>query len=108
MLGLLFVSLTPTQVFFLLSEAGGDGGSMVLNAAILVPPTLIGMVPGLWLGRRFSKRRLRQISVVLLLVIAAWLIGGPLLTAWRRPDPTDVYEPAASGYSLESLPGAVA
>lgn len=38
------------------------------------------MIPGLWLGNKMGKDRLRTNAFALLVVIAAWLILEPILT----------------------------
>ena len=55
-----------------LASALGVGGGVVF-----VPATIVGMLPGLWIGHRISKPKLRTVSVVILAAIALYAILAP-------------------------------
>jgi uncharacterized membrane protein YfcA len=56
-------------------------GPPVVDAAGLglayIPATLVGLLPGLWIGHHISKPRLRTISTIILLAIALYALLAP-------------------------------
>jgi uncharacterized membrane protein YfcA len=71
-----FGGTTPVQLTLLWREFGPP----VVDAAGLglafVPATLVGMLPGLWIGHRIPKPRLRTISTIILVIIALYALLG--------------------------------
>jgi uncharacterized membrane protein YfcA len=78
-LWMLFTGLTPFQLFFLHQRFGEPVLGAIGDGAMLAPFVLLGLVPGLWLGARISKRRLRWVSYGILLAISAYAIVQPLI-----------------------------
>lgn len=76
----LFVSLTPFQVLFISHEFGKEALFAFGHGLLFSPITLLGILPGLWLGQRFSRPFLRKISYFILLLISLYAIFQPLLT----------------------------
>lgn len=72
-----FGGTTPVQLALLWHEFG----TPIIHAAglsvALVPATIIGMLPGLWIGHRISKPKLRTVSVLILAAIALYAILSP-------------------------------
>jgi uncharacterized membrane protein YfcA len=72
-----FGGTTPVQLALLWREFG----SPVVDAAGLglafIPATLVGLLPGLWIGHRISKPRLRTISTIILAAIALYALLSP-------------------------------
>jgi uncharacterized membrane protein YfcA len=72
-----FGGTTPVQLLLLWREFG----SPIVDAAglglVFVPATLVGLLPGLWIGHRIPKPRLRTISVIILAAIALYALLGP-------------------------------
>jgi uncharacterized membrane protein YfcA len=72
-----FGGTTPVQLALLWREFG----TPVVDAAGLglafIPATLVGLLPGLWIGHRISKPRLRTISTIILAVIALYALLAP-------------------------------
>ncbi|MHC4218154.1 MAG: TSUP family transporter [Planctomycetota bacterium] len=72
-----FGGTTPVQLFLLWREFG----SPIVDAAGLgvafVPATIVGLLPGLWIGHRIPKPWLRTISVVILAAIALYALLAP-------------------------------
>jgi len=75
----LFISLTPFQVLFLSHEFGSEALFAFGRGLLFSPVTLLGILPGLWLGHRFSKPALRKISYLILLLISLYAVLQPLL-----------------------------
>ena len=75
----LFTGLTPFQVVFLIHQFGKPVAEAYLDGLMLAPITLLGILPGLWLGRRIPKPLLRQISYVILLLVSLYAIFGPFV-----------------------------
>lgn len=81
----LFASLTPLQLFLLHHQFGTDVLRGLGTGAMLAPVTLLGIIPGLWLGHRMSKDHLRRLSQAILLLVALDALLSPLLgAAWPR------------------------
>lgn len=78
-LWLTFALLGPTNLIYQSLRFGPDVWKWVGIAVLFLPIVLLGMVPGLWLGNRMGKERLRTIAFALLVVIAAWLILEPMV-----------------------------
>jgi uncharacterized membrane protein YfcA len=76
-----FTGLTPFQLFFLHQRFGEPVLDAIATGAVLSPAVLLGLIPGLWLGRHISKPLLRRISYVILLLIALYAIVGPMV--WK-------------------------
>ncbi len=72
-----FGGTTPVQVTLLWREFG----TPVVDAAGLglafIPATLVGLLPGLWIGHRIPKPRLRTISTIILAAIALYALMAP-------------------------------
>ncbi len=72
-----FGGTTPVQLTLLWHEFGPP----VVDAAGLglafIPATLVGLLPGLWIGHRISKARLRTISTIILAAIALYALMAP-------------------------------
>jgi len=76
----LFTGLTPVQLFFHYQRFGEPVLTAIENGALLIPITFLGIIPGLWLGRKIPKPILRRISYIILLIISLYAIGQPLFT----------------------------
>jgi hypothetical protein len=74
-----FSGLTPIQLVVLYLKFGPDVVTAVGTAAILAPVMVLGILPGLWLGHRIPKPRLRQISYTIILIISIYAIAEPPL-----------------------------
>jgi uncharacterized membrane protein YfcA len=74
-----FCATTPVSWISLYREFGGEVFSAIGNGVLLSPVMILGIVPGLWLGHRIPKPRLRQISYVILLLVSLYAILQPLL-----------------------------
>jgi len=72
-----FGGTTPVQLALLWREFG----SPVVDAAGLglafIPATLVGLLPGLWIGHRIPKPWLRTISTIILAAIALYALLAP-------------------------------
>ena len=75
----LFCALMPIQVLFLYLQFDADVLWAAGRATILVPVTLLGVLPGMWLGHRISKPNLRRVSYVMILLISFYAIVQPML-----------------------------
>jgi hypothetical protein len=78
----MFTGLTPFQQFFLYQRFGEEIIDAAGTGLLLAPMVLVGMVPGMWLGHRIPKPRLRQMSYVILLLIALYAILDPMVNGW--------------------------
>jgi uncharacterized membrane protein YfcA len=74
----LFTGLMPLQIFFLHDRFGADVLAAAVEGALLAPIALLGILPGLWIGHRMSKARLRQVSSVIILLVALYAILQPV------------------------------
>jgi uncharacterized membrane protein YfcA len=72
-----FGGTTPVQLTLLWREFGAP----VVDAAGLglafIPATIIGLLPGLWIGHRIPKPQLRTISTIILAAIALYALLAP-------------------------------
>ena len=66
----LFGGTAPVQLGMLRYQFGAGVTDAGILALMLLPATLTGMLPGLWIGHRLPKATLRTVSLVLLGVIA--------------------------------------
>ncbi|MBL1217504.1 MAG: sulfite exporter TauE/SafE family protein [Planctomycetes bacterium] len=74
---LYFAGLTPCQLLFLQQRFGSDVSTSMAAGLILIPITLIGIIPGLWIGKRMSKTTLRRAGYIILTMIALYAICQP-------------------------------
>lgn len=70
----LFGGTTPIQLLLLGREFGPGVGETTLVALALIPASFVGMLPGLWIGHRIPKSRLRIMSVVILAAIGVYAV----------------------------------
>lgn len=68
----LFGGTAPVQILLLHREFGPPVIDAATLALLLIPVSLIGIVPGMWIGHRMSKARLRTISTVILAAIGLY------------------------------------
>ncbi len=73
-----FTALTPVSQFFLFRKFGMDAVHAAGIGLCVSPIMLLGVIPGLRLGRKIPKPKLRLISYVLLLMLALYTICQPL------------------------------
>jgi uncharacterized membrane protein YfcA len=73
----LFAGMMPVQLLLLWREFGAEVGSAAILGVLMVPATLLGAFPGLWIGHRIPKPRLRLISLLLLAAIALYALLRP-------------------------------
>ena len=74
-----FLCMIPTNLLFFYHRFGPPVLESIGLGAAYLPVVLLGIAPGLWLGRRIPKPQLRRITFILLVVIAAWAIAQPLM-----------------------------
>lgn len=74
-----FTLLTPIQLGGLWHRFGPSILDASLLASLLAPLSLLGLLPGLWIGRRIPKPTLRRLSYGLIFIIAVYAITQPLL-----------------------------
>lgn len=72
----LFGGLTPVLLLVLWARFGDPIGVACLRALAFLPAVLLGLPPGLWIGRRIPKRRLRTISFVVLAIAGLLAVVG--------------------------------
>jgi uncharacterized membrane protein YfcA len=72
-----FGGTTPVQMLWLWREFGPPVVDAMGLAAMLLPATFIGLLPGLWLGHRISKPRLRVIAMLILTGAALYALLWP-------------------------------
>jgi uncharacterized membrane protein YfcA len=78
-LWLLFVFIAPLSVAMLAVRFGAPTLEGLRTGLLLAPVTLLGLVPGLWIGRRISKPALRQLAYVILALVSLYAIIQPLI-----------------------------
>ncbi|MCK4873839.1 MAG: sulfite exporter TauE/SafE family protein [Phycisphaerales bacterium] len=74
-----FTGLTPLQLLFLYQRFGDPTLTAMGTGALLTPAVLLGLLPGLWIGRRIPKPTLRRASYVILLIISLYAILQPAI-----------------------------
>ncbi len=77
-----FTGLVPLQIGCIYWKFAAPGQTTELNSAMLTallfsPIMIVGIVPGLWLGHRISKPRLRLISFSIIFIISFSALLGP-------------------------------
>ena len=72
----MFLFLTPLLFVVLWISRGHEVLIVLLPAVVLIPVVQLSAMVGLRIGNAVSKRRLRQIAMALLLIIAAAAIAG--------------------------------
>ena len=81
LLSLKFKTVDERLDALLPKDRGEVIGPPVVDAAAvglaLVPASLIGLLPGLWIGHRIPKPRLRAISMVILAAVALYALLRP-------------------------------
>jgi uncharacterized membrane protein YfcA len=77
----MIAGLTPFQMLFLYLRFGDDVVGAMGEGVLLAPLTLLGLLPGLWIGHRIPKPVLRQLSYVILLLISLYAILQPVAAA---------------------------
>lgn len=77
---LYFAGLTPCQLFFLNQKFGSEVTASMTAGLLLIPVTLLGIIPGLWIGHRLSKPTLRRTGYTILTIIALYAICQPLVS----------------------------
>ena len=77
-LWMLFIGLAPVQLLFMRLEFGPDVTRSAGLGLLLAPACLLGLVPGLWIGKRLSPKHLRILAEVLLLGISTSAIIRPV------------------------------
>jgi len=77
-LWMLFIGLAPIQLLFLTIQFGEDVPRAAGTGILLAPACLLGLIPGLWIGKRLSAKQLRILAEVLLLGISTSAILRPV------------------------------
>ncbi|MHC4101326.1 MAG: sulfite exporter TauE/SafE family protein [Planctomycetota bacterium] len=72
-----FGGTMPVQVTLLWREFGAPVVDAIGLGLAFIPATIIGLLPGLWIGHRISKPRLRTISTIILAAIALYALLSP-------------------------------
>jgi uncharacterized membrane protein YfcA len=72
-----FGGTTPVQLALLWREFGPPVVDATGLGLAFIPVTLVGLLPGLWIGHRISKPRLRTISTIILAAIALYALLSP-------------------------------
>jgi uncharacterized membrane protein YfcA len=72
-----FGGTTPFQLLLLWREFGPPVVDAAALGLALVPASLIGLLPGLWIGHRIPKSRLRTISMAILAAVALYALLRP-------------------------------
>ena len=75
----LFFLTTPAQLYFFAHRFGHELWQTAGLGLGLFPVVLLGTLPGLWIGSRFSSEVLRKLAFGLLAVIAIYAIVQPLV-----------------------------
>ena len=75
----LFTGLFPVQFIVLYANFGPAVPVALGWGAALVPFTLLGIPPGLWIGRRMSTKVLHRVCCAMLLIVAMIAILQPWL-----------------------------
>jgi len=78
-LWLTFAFIGPTNLVYQSIQNGPEVWHAAGLAVLFLPIVLLGMPPGLWLGNRMPKERLRHIAFGLLIIIGAWAIVQPFV-----------------------------
>ena len=78
MLWMLFIGIAPVQLLMMTLQFDGVPAAAGLGL-LLAPSCLLGLIPGMWLGKHLSANHLRIIAELLLLVISMTTILRPLL-----------------------------
>ena len=86
MLWSLFMGLMPLQFVFLTLQFGRDVVDASFAGLLLAPATVLGLLPGLWIGRHMRKEMLRRLGEVILLIVALWAIVQP---GFQEPEPPE-------------------
>lgn len=76
-----FTLLTPIQMGALWHRFGDAILQAAGPAVLLAPLAMLGLLPGLWMGRRIAKPLLRSLSYLIIFFIALYAIAQPMLTA---------------------------
>jgi len=71
-----FLLMTPVQIGLLWARFGLEVPEAALEGLILAPLCLLGIYPGLWLGRRLSKPQLRWLATSILAIVGASAVAG--------------------------------
>jgi len=74
-----FSGLVPLQVFFLYRQFGQGVIDALVVGAMLAPAMILGIIPGLWIGHRIPKARLRQMSFGIIFAISLAAIFEPIV-----------------------------
>ena len=72
MLWAFFSLLIPANLVNYAIRFGDPAIDGMLLGVAFIPFMLIGMVPGMWIGHRMSKARLKQMAMVVLLLVATY------------------------------------
>ncbi|HEB60938.1 MAG TPA: sulfite exporter TauE/SafE family protein [Phycisphaeraceae bacterium] len=78
-LWLIFTILTPIQIIMLYLRFGTLAFIAAGTGLALAPVVLLGMIPGMWLGKQIGKPLLRRISYIILLLISVYAIVQPYI-----------------------------
>ncbi len=94
-LWLTFLCIGPTNLCYQAYMNGSQVWQWAGLAVLFLPVILLGMPPGIWVGNRMPKARLRQVAFGLLIIIGLWSIVQPFVM------PTDPSTEAAPGTDSE-------
>lgn len=72
-----FTGMVPIQLALFYSQFGREIVDAAGLGLVLIPAMLLGVPPGLWIGHRLSKPRLRQLAFVVLLLISLYAMFNP-------------------------------
>jgi uncharacterized membrane protein YfcA len=78
-LWVLFTGLTPIQLLFLYIRFGDVVGDAVVQGIAYAPLAGLALLPGMWIGRRLPRKRLRQLSFAILATVSAYAILQPVV-----------------------------
>jgi len=75
----LFASYMPLELIFLYHRFGEGVLTAAGTGLLLAPLTVLGIIPGLWIGHRVSKEHLRRLSYLILLCVSLYAIVQPMV-----------------------------
>lgn len=84
-LWLTFAFIGPTNLVYQSIQNGPEVWHWAGVAVLFLPIVLLGMPPGLWVGNRMPKERLRHMAFGLLTIIGVWAIVQPYVMPSPQP-----------------------
>ncbi len=77
-LWMLFIGIAPVQLILMSLKFGGDVPRAAGLGLLFAPACLLGLIPGLWIGKHLSSSHLRIIAELILLAISMSVIFRPI------------------------------